>query len=96
MNGWTPAIAIFLLTIVFGAGGVYVITQDTVSETQLEAVEDKVEALEKEDVVLHPEFDAVVERIEQGQQTLKEDVGEIKGDVKEIERMIRRQYGDSN
>ncbi len=96
MNGWTPAIAIFLLTIVFGAGGVYVVTQDTVSETQLEAVEEKVEALEEEDVVLHPEFDAVVERIEQGQHTLEKDVGEIKDDIKSIEGILREQYGDSH
>ena len=85
MNGWTPAIAIFLLTIVFGAGGVYVVTQDTVSETQLEAVEEKVEALEEADVVLHPEFDAVVERIDQRQETLEKGQDEIKQMIRERE-----------
>jgi len=73
MNGWTPAIAIFLITAVFGAGGVYVVTQ--------------------KDMVERPEFDAVVERIEEGQDRIEKDVDEIKGDVKSIEQMIQQHYG---
>jgi len=74
MNGWvTPAIIIFCITIVFGAGGVYVVTQ--------------------KDTVERPEFEAVVERIEQGQDRIEKDVDEIKGDVKNIEKMIQQHYG---
>ena len=81
MNGWNPAI--FVLGVVFASGGAF---------WAIDSVEERVTKVEEE-VILRPEFEAVVQRVEQGQETLKEDVGEIKEDVKSIEKMIQQHYG---
>ncbi len=81
MNGWTPTI--FVLGVVFASGGAF---------WAIDSVEERVTKVEKE-VILRPEFEAVVKRVEDGQDTIKEDVQEIKEDVKGIERMIQQHYG---
>jgi len=84
MNGWmTPTVVIFCIVTVFGAGGAFL---------AIDSVEDRVTKVEEE-VILRPEFEAVVKRVEDGQDTIKEDVQEIKEDVKGIEQMIQQHYG---
>lgn len=81
MNGWTPMI--FVLSIVFASGGAF---------WAIDSVEERVTKVEAE-VILRPEFEAVVERVEDGQDRIEKDVDEIKSDVKSIERMIQQHYG---
>ena len=81
MNGWTPTI--FVLGVVFVSGGAF---------WAIDSVEERVTKVEEE-VILRPEFEAVVERVEDGQDRIEKDVDEIKGDVKNIERLIQQHYG---
>ncbi len=84
MNGWlTPTVIIFCIVTVFGAGGAFL---------AIDSVEERVTKVEEE-VILRPEFEAVVERVEDGQDRIEKDVDEIKGDVKSIEQMIQQHYG---
>jgi len=83
MNGVTPTVVLFCIGVVFASGGAF---------WAIDSVGDRVTKVEKE-VILRPEFEAVVKRVEDGQETIKDDVQEIKEDVKGIERMIQQHYG---
>jgi len=83
MNGVTPTVILFCIGVVFASGGAF---------WAIDSVEERVAKVEAQDVVQHPEFDAIVKSIEDKQDILKEDVDEIKGDVKGIEKLIRQHY----
>jgi len=82
MNGVTPTVVLFCIGVVFASGGAF---------WAIDSVGDRVTKVEEE-VILRPEFDAVVKGIEQGQKTLEKGQDDIKKDVKNIERMIQQHY----
>jgi len=72
MNGITPTVILFCVGVVFASGGAFWAIDSV--ENRVTKVEDRVE----KEVILRPEFEAVVKRVEQAQETVKDDVKDIK------------------